>query len=96
MVIRLSNRMGLKTLFMKEGVAAEGTTESLKEAAPPGKHNFACAQVDPLLARSGSGSSKEFTWCLTSSHNQQLQLPGVWLPVTGARNQERSLPDSVD
>lgn len=95
MVMRLSNRMGLKTLFMKEGVAAEGTTESLKEAAPP-ENNFASAQVDPLLARSASGSSKEFTWCLTSSHNQQLQVPGVWLPVTGAKNQERRLPDSVD
>jgi len=28
MVIRLSNKMGLKTLFMKDGEAAEGKPES--------------------------------------------------------------------
>lgn len=38
MVIRLSNKIGLKILFRKEGEAAEGITESLKKATYLHKH----------------------------------------------------------
>lgn len=47
-VIRLSNKIGLKTLFMKEGEAAEGIIESLEEAAYLHKHVQFQKRLSPL------------------------------------------------
>lgn len=48
MVIRLSNKIGLKTLFMKEGEAAEGIVESLKKATYLCKHGQLQKRLWPL------------------------------------------------
>lgn len=60
MVMRLSSKMGLKTLFMKEGAAAEGIRGSLRKAIYPSR--WACFQKRLWLAGFLAGHSN--TVCL--------------------------------
>lgn len=73
MVIRLSNKIGLKTLFMKEGEAAEGIIESLKKAKGSFKpFTFAIPLSKEGLGHDGNSlrdsSDRALSFCSHTSH----------------------------
>jgi len=67
MVIRLSNKIGLKTLFMKEGEAAEGITVSLKKAMCTISEEALASGLAGLLLASHSNSVCQ--WQLHGLHS---------------------------